>query len=206
MTKHEFLGALKTRLSQLPPAEVERFLSYYGEMIDDRVEDGMTEEAAVAAMEDVSVIAERILYDTPLHTLVKATAKEKMEKTSFSKTWQATTIILLVLGFPLWFPLLLALGSVALTVFVVFWVVILSLLAAVVAVAFSGVVAVGVGIILLFSHPIAGLALTGCGLGFAGLCILLFFGVKACVKGLIYLSKRFGHWIKSLFIKKGEAK
>lgn len=49
MNKEQFLAAVRERLSALPRDDVEQSLDYYGEMIDDRVEDGMSEEQAVEA-------------------------------------------------------------------------------------------------------------------------------------------------------------
>ena len=43
LNKEQFLAALGARLSGMPKADLERTLQYYREMIDDRVEDGMTE-------------------------------------------------------------------------------------------------------------------------------------------------------------------
>lgn len=56
MTKAEFLAALKRAL---PEDEAEQTLAFYNEMIDDRMEDGMSEEEAVAAMGPVSQLAGR---------------------------------------------------------------------------------------------------------------------------------------------------
>lgn len=52
MQKTEFLDRLRTALADLPAEELEKTLGYYAEMIEDRMEDGMDEEAAVAAMGD----------------------------------------------------------------------------------------------------------------------------------------------------------
>lgn len=47
MNKQEFLAALAEGLTGLPQADVEERLAFYGEMIDDRMEEGLTEEEAV---------------------------------------------------------------------------------------------------------------------------------------------------------------
>ena len=47
MTKQDFLCALQKRLSGLPMRELEERLGFYGEMIDDRMEDGLSEADAV---------------------------------------------------------------------------------------------------------------------------------------------------------------
>ena len=114
MTKREFLDDLKSRLSQLPPDEIGKRLAYYAELIDDMVEDGMDEAAAVAKLGDVSKIADDILREQPLPTLVKSRVRP-------SGGWTALDIVLLVLGFPVWFPILMAFLAVVLSVYVVIW-------------------------------------------------------------------------------------
>jgi len=61
MTKLEFLVQLERRLIGLDQAEVKRQLAYYAEMLEDRMEDGMSEAEAVESMGDVDVIAAGIL-------------------------------------------------------------------------------------------------------------------------------------------------
>ena len=50
MNKTEFVLELAQRLSHLPWSEIEERVNYYGEMIDDRMEEGLSEKEAVAAM------------------------------------------------------------------------------------------------------------------------------------------------------------
>ena len=52
MTKREFLDMLNKQTSRLPEAERSRLLEYYGEIIDDRMEEGLSEAEAVAALGD----------------------------------------------------------------------------------------------------------------------------------------------------------
>lgn len=63
MTKGEFLRQLKKSLRQLPKNEIEKSLLYYREMIEDRMEEGLGEEEAVAEFEDVQIIANGILKE-----------------------------------------------------------------------------------------------------------------------------------------------
>ena len=60
MKKQEFLTALWKQLSDMPNSDVERSLDYYSEMIDDRVEAGMSEEEAVAEIGSVEEAAKQI--------------------------------------------------------------------------------------------------------------------------------------------------
>ena len=50
MTKREFIDALNARTGGLPQAERERLAAYFAEIIDDRMEDGVPEAEAVAAL------------------------------------------------------------------------------------------------------------------------------------------------------------
>lgn len=68
MTRKEFLIELDRRLDSLPREDADQYLTYYAEMLADRMEDGMTEEEAVASMERLDTIVNRILgerYTTP---------------------------------------------------------------------------------------------------------------------------------------------
>ena len=71
MTKAEFLNELKNRIAEYPSEETNQSVEYYSEMIDDRMEDGMSEPEAVASMGKVAEIAQQIKEELPLTTLVK---------------------------------------------------------------------------------------------------------------------------------------
>ena len=47
MTKEGFLAQLRQQLWALPEADRQNSLDYYAEMIDDRMEEGLSEEEAV---------------------------------------------------------------------------------------------------------------------------------------------------------------
>ena len=114
---------------------------------------------------------------------------------------------LIIIGFPLWFPLLIAALAVVLAVYVSIWSVIISLWAAfasVTACSFSGIV-VGIGFIIT-KNITSGVALIGAGLVLAGLSIFLFFGCKAATNGTIYLTKKMVLSVKNSFIKKEATK
>lgn len=63
MNKAEFLERIKVKIISLPYGEMRRHLDYYDEMIDDRMEEGLSEEEAVASMESPETIAEQILRE-----------------------------------------------------------------------------------------------------------------------------------------------
>lgn len=113
--KAEFLSSLRKKINSLPPRDVEETLEYYSEMIDDYIENGYSPEEAVAKMGRVEDIAAQILaspsasksafFETPA---IKKQPKRKEGDSSM-------TLLLLILGFPLWFPLLLTAFCLLLT-------------------------------------------------------------------------------------------
>lgn len=68
MTRAQFLNDLYRRLtgSGMDAEQAEQHLTYYAEMLADRMEEGMDEAEAVAGMEDVDTIARRILEEEGL--------------------------------------------------------------------------------------------------------------------------------------------
>ena len=71
MTKNDFLKELEKGLSGLPKNDISERLDFYGEMIDDRMEEGFTESDAVAACGSVDEIVSQTLNDIPLKKIVK---------------------------------------------------------------------------------------------------------------------------------------
>ena len=199
MDKQEFLIQLRKRLWQLPDAEIEERLTFYSEMIDDRMEEGLSEADAVFEIGSIDALAAQILADAPAATLVKA-------QTNKRRTAKAWMIVLLVLGSPLWLSLLIAAFSVVLSVYVVLWSVIISLWSvfASLAVCALGCIVAGIGFVCVRQLPTA-LITIGAGLICAGVSIFLFFGCTGATKGILWLSKKLFLWIKSWFCKKEEA-
>jgi len=196
MTKTDFMLELYTGIKALPEDELNERLDFYSEMIDDLMEEGLSEEEAVGRMGDPKEIAAQIIADTPLTKLVK----EKVRSSRRVKAWE---IVLIVLGFPLWLPLLAAALAVLLAVYVVLWSVVIALWAVEVALWASVVGAVGGGVILaLTGRKFEAAIALGAALVCAGLSIFLFFGCKAVTKGLIYLSKNIILVIKRSFVRK----
>lgn len=80
LNKEQFLAALRARITGLPKDDLERTLQYYREMIDDRIEDGMTEFEAVADVGDPAELAEAILQKPVKQTAVGAVKGPKAPK------------------------------------------------------------------------------------------------------------------------------
>ena len=197
MKKSEFMEAVRKKLKGLSEEDISKALEFYDEAISDRMEEGLSEDQAVAALGNPDEIAEQILMDTPLPKLVKATAKSKPKK-SF-KAWE---IVLLVLGFPLWFPLILTAGILVLTLGIVLFVLMIAFFIVVAAVGIAGIATLVASFILLASGGGAAVVFQiGTALVAMGLAMLLFFPVKALALWIVELFGKFSKWIKGKLIK-----
>lgn len=196
MNKIEFLTVLRERLQGLPEEDINKSIDFYCEMIDDRVEDGMSEEEAVEALGNIEEIISQILSEVSLPKLVK----EKVKPKRALKAWE---IVLLVLGAPLWIPLLAAVILTVLAIYLSVWTVIISLYAVDLSIAVSGLACIGVAVALLFDGQFvpAGVVF-GTGLVCMGLAILLLFAFNLVTKGILWVSKKVLLGIKGLFIGK----
>lgn len=200
MTKLEFISSLNEKLSGLPEDEVKERLNFYSEMIEDKIEDGICEEEAIAQIGTTDEIAELIISEIPFTKI----AKDKIKRKRTFKIWET---VLLVLGSPIWLSLLISLFAIVFSVYIVLWTVVICLWAAFaifVSCAFGGVFA-GAVFIKNGNHQ-SGIALIAASLFLAGLSILTFFVCKLATKGVLLLTKKFAVWIKRCFIKKGETK
>ncbi len=196
MNKAEFLAALRERLSGLPEEDFNRSVDYYTEMIDDRVEDGMSEEEAVACLGSMDEIITQILSEVSLPKLVK----EKVKPKRALAVWE---IILIIISAPIWFPIVLSVVTTILSAYLSIWMMVLSLYLLDLSIAISGIVFIGLAIAELFKGAFAVFgALLGFGLVALGVSILLFFAFNLITKGIIYISKKVLLGIKSLFIRK----
>lgn len=198
MNKQEFLAVIRKGLSGLPLEDIERSVDFYNEMIDDRMEDGLTEEEATAAIGSASDIVSQILSETPLTKFVKA----KVKPNRMLRGWE---IGLLILGSPVWLPLLLAAAIIVLAVYIVIWSVIITLYAVDLSFAACGAAGIAGAFAYIAADNIAGaVLLVGTGLVCAGLAVLVFFGSNQVAKCVLRLSKKILIGSKSLFIRKGE--
>lgn len=200
MSKQEFLDRLRKGLSGLPEYDIEERLTFYSEMIDDRMEEGVTEEAAVDEIGNVDDIVSQIVSEIPLSKLVKEKVKPK-------RSFRAWEIVLLILGFPIWFSLLIALFAIVFSFYIVIWSVIFSLWAVEVALGACFFTGIFSSFVFIFQgKALPGIGILGFGIFCAGLFILLFFGCKEASQGILLLTKKMALGIKSWFIGKEDVK
>lgn len=197
MNKEEFLNELRKKLSGLPQEDIEERISFYGEMIDDRVEDGFSEEEAISEIGTVDQVVEQIMSETPLVKLVK----EKVRPKRKLKTWE---IVLLILGSPVWVPLCIAAIAVAFSAYIVIWAGVVCVYAvdfSFAACAFSGMV--DIFVCLQAGNPAGAIFSLGVGLLSAGLAILMFFASVKITRAVIKLTGKMLTGMKASLLGKG---
>lgn len=198
MKRSEFLEELKARLWAMPEGDIQNSLDYYSEMIDDRMEDGLSEEEAVAAIGNLDEIVKQILTETPRPPQVVKPEQKQIPVQDNTKIWM---IVLLVLGSPLWIPLVVSAVSVVFSVYVSLWSVVISLYAVFIALAASAVGCI-VGSFFMIGNPGTGMVAWGAALVCAGLAILLFMLSNLAAKSLVKLTKWGWKSLKRIFRRK----
>lgn len=200
MNKQEFISELQSRLSALPSDEIDGRLSFYSEMIDDRIEEGLTEEEAVADIGSVDKVVSQIIEEIPLGKMVK----EKIKRRRRLRAWEIT---LIAVGSPLWIVLFAAAFVIILAVYAVIWSLCASAWAVFTALGASAIAGVLAGAaVMVTADTIVGIAVTGAGVFCAGVSIFAFFGCLEATKGLAWLTKRILIWIKNMFVRKESAR
>lgn len=200
MNKEQFLSAIKMKISGLPQSDIEKSLEYYAEIIDDYTEDGLNEEQAVETLGSVDEIVAQILTDIPLPRLVH-------EKVRPSRALRAWEILLLILGSPLWLPMVLTVILLFLCAYALLWSVVVMLYVADVSVLLCGAAA----LFSIFPFSLSGNLLQGVflvGIGLISIGVGLFF-LFVCNKAAV-LILRGSKWlllrIKYAFVGTGERK
>ncbi len=195
MKKQEFLTKLKKKLSILPKRERAERISFYDEMIDDRIEEGLSEEEAVLEIGKVDDVASQIIAEISTTKNWGEVVKPKGKR----RAWE---IALLVLGFPLWGSLLIAAFAVLFSVYVVICSLTISLWAIFATLVVCAPVGVVAGCIALFGNVPLGIFFLGAGIVCAGLSIFLFFACKSTTKGIFVLLKKWMAEMMTSFRKK----
>ena len=209
MKRQEFLDALKKQLWGLSEEERKDTLEYYAEMIDDRMEDGLSEEEAVAAIGGLEEIVEQILSEAP-HAPAVIHKEQKQEKKTEppkqvkqNRKVEPWIIVLLILGAPLWISLITGLGGGVLGIYVGLWSVVIALYATTFALAVCALGLLIAAFSLLWIRHFAKCAVVvGAALLCAGLAILIFLLSNLAAKGLVALTKLIWNGVTGIFKRK----
>ncbi len=195
MNKQEFLKQLTSALSGLPQEEVRKTVDYYAEIIDDAVEDGKEESEIISSFDAVGEIAERVINETPIRKFVTADVKKR--------NISVGAVVLIIVGSPVWLPILIAIFAILLSIYITVWSVIISLFAVFAALALSAVAMIILAPIMAFARPVKAIFAFGLALLCAGLAVFMFYisvwSARLVIKFTVFLARA----VKNSFIKKG---
>ena len=179
MNKQQFISMLEQRLHSLPHAEKEQILIYYNETIEDRMEDGMSEEESIGSLDTMDEIVNQIYADRDL----------QQDIIQQKKSYKSLKILALILLSPFW----LTIVCLVLILYLVLWIIMAALVC--VMICFGFTVLVGLwGIFPVWqANTASGMILLGCILFFLGCTPLCYKVVKTYVGWLIYYSSQWLH-------------
>ena len=189
MTKERFEVELRKRLKGLPKEDIDSRVEFYSEMIDDRIESGMSEEEAVADIGNIDDIVAQIAKDTPFLHLVKEKVKPKRK----IQTWE---IILLVLGFPLWLPLVITAFALLCVAYMMMWVGVIVTYAIE-----AALIVAAVGSLILATTSGFNPAYLGVAMMALGAALIMIFACIGATKGSFGLTKRVFLSIKKKIVR-----
>ena len=130
MTTKEFLRILNREIEVLPAPEVQRAIIYYRELIEDRMEEGMSENEAVGSMEDISLIAQQILAE---HEDILKDTHDETKQHNRKESWQhfdgGWRKAVIIGTSPLWLSVLAALLCFVFSIYILIWCIIFALYA-----------------------------------------------------------------------------
>lgn len=209
MTKTIFMRTLSERLvsvtpERISPTDAMRSLDYYEEMIDDRMEDGMTEEEAVAAVGTPDDVFRAVLAALPASPQARTEPAPSSEAPALvKKKTSPWLVVLLVVTAPVWISLLVAAAAVLFSLYVALYSIVVSLWGIFVSLAAGGAVLIASSVPLFIREGMpAGMASLGLGLASAGLAILLFFVCTAFTRFSARLTEVTFRGAVSLFHRK----
>ena len=204
MTKNEFTVRLKKLLGGLPQEDIEKSIDFYSEMIDDGIEDGMSEEEAVAAIGDIEDIVINIKSENSAEMgKTEETAYEYENNEGISAEQKKgrisrSRLVAVIATFPLWIGIVAGLFGV----YIGLWGVFVGLCSAVLGFAVGAVGGLIVSPVLFAASVYTGLMLVGCSLMLGGLVVPFVFVLKMLAKGLVGLFKLSVRGIKTILITK----
>lgn len=194
--KDVFLSELKKGLEGFEEEDIQKFVDFYAEMIDDRIEEGKTEEEAVADLGDVNEITQQIQMEMPLPKLMCAKMKPKHRLSA----WE---IVLITLGFPIWGSFAISIIAVVLSLFVSLWAVLISFYAVPVSLAASALGCLfAVVVFAVQGFFTQALLVLGAVLLLSGFAIVMFLACNIAARGCVWCTKMMFRGIKRIFIRK----
>ncbi len=226
MNKEQFLWELQNRLQALNYNEVQKVVAFYAESIDDRTDSGLTQEEAVAQLGNLNDIVAEIMADVAtdgIQNEVSATGAQYKNGEVYAQGGQfnnnaqyqnsaqqkensgskALWVILAIVGFPIWGPLLIAAVAVVFSVFISIWAVVISLFTVPIVLLITGIALIVAMVGTFTINAFTSFALFGAALILVGISVLLFAAMVLVFKYTAKFTGFAAKGIAGIFSKKG---
>lgn len=209
MSKEEFLKKLHDGLYGLPADDIMERVTFYSEMIDDKIEEGCSEFDAVSSVGLVNDIINQILADVSFensenyknkNTKNKGTYNDGVYNNNFNLNEEKATqkeplnawkIAFLIITSPIWLILVLSVIIVVLSLYFALWSIIVSLWAVFASLIMCSLAGIIACVVLIATSDVASaIAMFSAFLIFTGLSIFLFLGCKAVTFAILRLTKK----------------
>lgn len=179
MSREEYLRALSRELRRLPKDEYEKAMDYYVEYFEEAGPE--KEQEIIKDLGSPKDVAAQIIMDAAMERMDKP---QKSMKRGLSTVWM---VVLAVCAAPIALPLAIGILAMAGGMLVTAGALLLCALLVEAGAVAAGVVAVVGGIVLLFSHPLSALTVTGMGLFMIGISILGAFVLCLLFRGMVHV-------------------
>lgn len=192
MTRNEFLLRLDACLVSMGDQDRKAMVRFYAEQLDDRIDDGMTEEEAVASLEAPEEIAANLNQLNEEHLAAQAEATPAIiQKVNKTPGWaKALLIIALVLTSIIWIPVLAAIIVTLLSIYLLLWAIAATGFIIGLALMLLGVVSVVISVTLVIhGAPFNALAHLGIALIFMSSAIIMGLATYYYSYGIVLLTK-----------------
>ena len=188
MNKTQFCALLENKLKPyLSPKEMYKTLNFFEEMIDDRIDEGLSEEEAVSQLGDINIIVDQILDE---HNIGK-----KQTKLVWRFIPRELGFINIVLLFPAW----IIIFSLVASLFIVILSIIFSIVLTIIAIFIGGILLILKSPFYLIYERNISYFLDTLGFGFVNTGIGLI-GIYWLIK-IYKKSRRDGVSIRTIFVK-----
>ena len=198
MNKTEFLRELEKELKKINKKEYKNYISYYDELIEDYKEDGNSEDEAIEKIGNPKDIANNNIEELNNSAINSMTTSLKV-----------VSIILIILGSPLWGTLVLCVLCLILSLFILIgcaylliWCIPFMTAALGVASSFGGIISVVLSVFAIQDGIHIFLFQLGAGLLITGIGVLVSLFTLWISKKFINITKRFTKKIVELFEKR----
>lgn len=189
MDRIDFIEVLADELSyRVKPSEIHQLINYYDEIIDDLMDDGFSEQEAVAKLGDPKKLAK------------EAAGVEEIE-IEVPRRFNPLVIILLIIGFPLWGSLLFAFLMVLLSVYIVIWCLPFTTGTIGVSFVFGGIVAAVLSPFLMMDALFMGVTQLGVGMLLFGLGLISLVFTWSISGFFLKATRNLTIWTKNLIFK-----